>query len=133
MISKSYERPFLNWLGVHFSRKLNFKSYALKQASNFINETHYLRSLGNNSLIIASRGTLSGLIRQAVLSYVMPMAYFAAETWWLGKTRIKNSKIICNRVGMHFAALDKVYANAARPILSVYRKAPTQVTFRVTG
>ena len=127
-ISENTNPPYLKWLGVHFDKKLTFKSHALIQAAKALNVANALRHLGNTT-----RGAPPRLLRQAVLSCVLPIAHFAAETWWPGKTRNKNSKIVSNRVGNHLNALSKVYTTAARAILPVYRTTPTQALLREAG
>lgn len=101
------------------------KSHVLIHASKVFNVANALRYLRNTT----RRGPLI-LSRQAVLLCVLPVAHFAAEIWWLGKTRSKQIKSISNRFGNHIYALNKVYILAARPILPVYRTTPNQALLR---
>ncbi|POS81980.1 hypothetical protein EPUL_005806, partial [Erysiphe pulchra] len=99
-------------LGVHFDRKLSFKIHVTIQTSKALNVAHALRYLGNTA-----RGIPPRLARQAIIACVLPIAHFAAESWWPGKKRIKGSKLISNKFGVHSKALEKVYTTAARAIL----------------
>lgn len=127
-ISESDTRPYLKWLGVHFDRKLTFKYHVAIQSAKALKVANALRCLGNTA-----RGLPPRLSRQAVISCVLPIAHFAAETWWPGKTRSKGNKLISNRVGFHIKTLNKVHTAAARAILPVFRTTPTSILFREAG
>lgn len=127
-ISESDERPYLKWLGVHFDRKLTFKSHATIQTSKALKVAHALRFLGNTT-----RGIPPRLARQAIVACVLPIANFAAESWWPGKERVKGQKLISNKVGLHLKAFEKVYTTAARAILPVYRTTPISALLRESG
>lgn len=88
-----------------------------------------LRCLSNTS-----RGAPPNLLRQAVLACVLPIAYFAAETWWPGLNRISaHGRSISNRVAGHVSLIRKVDLAGARAILPVYRTTPTPVFYRGAG
>lgn len=90
-ITESDERPYLKWLGVHFDRKLTFKSHVTIQISKALNFTHAPRYPGNTT-----RGIPSRLTKQAIVACVLPIAHFAAENWWPGKNRMKGIKLVSN-------------------------------------
>ena len=127
-ITENLTQPYLKWLRVHFDRKLSFKYHVRIQTSKALKVANSLRCLGKTT-----RGVLPRLSRQAVAACVLPIAYFAAETWWPGKTRAKGIKTINNRVGSHVKLLDKVQSAAARAILPVYRTTPIPALLRESG
>ncbi|KAI0997829.1 hypothetical protein K3495_g10360 [Podosphaera aphanis] len=127
-ISENIERPSLNWLGVHFDKKLTFKFHAQIHAAKALKLAKALRCLGNTV-----RGVPPYLSRQAVIACVLPIVHFGAETWWSVLSRQKRNKIISNRVGQQLIKLDQVHRIAARAILSVYRTAPSPAILREAG
>ena len=76
------EKPTLRWLGVLFDRTLSFKWHAKSLAAKAYKISQALRSFSNTV-----RGVPPHLMRQAVVACVLPVAYFAAETWWPGRIR----------------------------------------------
>ena len=87
-----------------------------------------LRSLGNSI-----RGVNANLLRRATIACVLPIAYYAAETWWPGRTRPGPKSPIFNRVDNMLQALAKVGTAAARSILPVWRTTPTAALLREAG
>lgn len=127
-IAESLSRPYLRWLGVLFDKKLTFKWHVRTQAGKAIKVSKALASLGNTV-----RGVPPSLLRRAVIACVLPIAYFAAETWWPGRTRQGPSAPISNRADTLLNILSKVVLIAARAILPVYRTTPTGVLHRESG
>ncbi|KAI0995332.1 hypothetical protein K3495_g12850, partial [Podosphaera aphanis] len=127
-ISENSQKPYLRWLGINFDKKLTFKHHAQIQASKAIKVAHALRCLGNTV-----RGVSPCLSRQAALACVLPIAHFGAETWWPGKSRANLEKLVCNRVGTHLRAMEKVHTAAARAVLPVYRTTHSIALFREAG
>ena len=124
-ISENPQKPFLKWLGVHFDKRLTFKQHITIQAAKALKVAHALRCIGNTA-----RGISPSLSRQVVITCVLPIAHFAAATWWPGKTRMKRGKQTSNRVGSHISTLDKVHAAAARTVLPVFSTTPTIALLR---
>jgi ribonuclease HI len=81
-VSENRDRPYLRWLGVLFDKRLTFKWHATESAAKAQRVAQALKSLGNTV-----RGVSPHLLRQAVTACVLRRAYFAAETWWPGRTR----------------------------------------------
>ena len=127
-ISENLQRLHLKWLGIHFDRKLTFKTHVQIQTAKALRVANALRCLGNTS-----RGTRPYLSRKAINACVMPIAYFGAETWWPGKTRTKGDKIVSNRVGSHINLIDKVHSAAARSMLPVFCTTPAAALLRESG
>lgn len=71
------------------------------------------------------RGVSPHLSRQAVISCVLPIVHFGAETWWPGASKNVGNKKVSNRVGQHLEKLDKVHRAAARAILPAFRTTPS--------
>ncbi|KAI0998014.1 hypothetical protein K3495_g10177 [Podosphaera aphanis] len=113
---------------MHFDRKLSFKHHAQIKTAKALKVAQAIRCFGN---------TISGvpphLSRQAAAACVLPIAHFAAETWWPGRTRKKGRKTVSNRVSGHLAVLDKLYSTVARPILPAYRTTPCTALLREAG
>jgi ribonuclease HI len=127
-IAESSTRPYLRWLGVLFDKKLTFKWHVRTQATKAIKVSKALASLGNTV-----RGVSPSLLRRATTACVLPIAYFAAETWWPGRTRQGSGAPISNRVDSLLELLSKVVLTAARAILPVYQTTPTGVLHRESG
>ena len=127
-IIKEIANKPLRWLGVLFDRKLTFKWHVQAQAAKALKVSKALVSLGNTV-----RGVPPKLLQKAVIACVLPVAYFAAETWWPGRTRTKGSTTVSNRVDSHLTLLSKVVRTAARAILPVYRTTPIAVLHRESG
>ncbi|KAI1004415.1 hypothetical protein K3495_g3797 [Podosphaera aphanis] len=127
-ISESTERPYLKWLGVHFDKKLTFKYHAQIQATKALKVANALRCLGNTV-----RGVAPHLSRQAVISCVLPITHFGAETWWPGASKNLGNKKVSNKVGQHLEKLDKVHRAAARAILPAFRTTSSPALLREAG
>jgi hypothetical protein len=78
-----------------------------------------LKSLGKTT-----RGVPPLLLQRAVTAYVLKKGYFAAKTWWPGRSRRTATGRISNRVDSHIRLLEKVTLSGARAILPVYRTTP---------
>lgn len=127
-ISENMSMPYIRWLGVLFDRKLTFKYHVKTQAAKAVKVSKALSSLGNTV-----RGVPPKLLRQATVACVLPVAYYAAETWWPGRTRPGPKRPITNRVDGLICALTRVVLTAARAILPVYCTTPTAVLLRESG
>lgn len=115
----------LKWLGVYFDRRLTFKQHVKIMAAKAGKVGNALRSLGKTT-----RGVPPIFIQQAVTACVLKKAYFAAETWWPGRTRTARGKPTSNLVQEHLRLLDKVVLTRARAILPVYRTTQVAVLYR---
>jgi ribonuclease HI len=115
----------LRWLGVYFDRKLRFKDHARILAAKALVVGNALRSLGKTT-----RGIPPIYLQRAVTACVLKKGYFAAETWWPGRSRTSHGKRVSNRVDSHIRLLEKVVLISARAILPVYKTTPTAVLYR---
>lgn len=127
-VSENPTRPYLKWLGVLFDRKLSFKWHVQELSSKALIVSNALRSLGNTA-----RGVPPYLLRQASTACVLRRAYFAAETWWPGRTRPGATGPISNQVEGLLQCLSKVVLTSARAILPVYKTTPIAVLYRECG
>ncbi|KAI1003873.1 hypothetical protein K3495_g4334 [Podosphaera aphanis] len=127
-VAENPAHPYLKWLGVHFDRKLSFKHHAQVQTAKAPKVARAIRCFGNTISEVPPH-----LSRQAVAVCVLPIAHFAAETWWPGRTRKKGRKTVSIRVGSHLAVLDKLYSTVARAILPAYRTTPWAALLREAG
>jgi hypothetical protein len=75
----------LRWLGVYFDRKLSFKPHVRTLAAKALTVSNALRSLGKTT-----RNIPPIFLQRAVKACVLKKGYFAAETWWPGRSRITN-------------------------------------------
>jgi hypothetical protein len=106
----------LRWLGVFFDQKLSFKPHVRILAAKALTVSNALHSLGKTT-----RGVPPIFLHRAVKACVLKKAYFAAETWWPGRTRTRNGRRVSNRVDSHLRLLEKVVLTGARAILPVYK------------
>ncbi len=130
-VAENPNRPYLKWLGVLFDRKLSFKWHVQEAASKSLTVSNALRSLGNTV-----RGVPPLPLQRATKACVLSRAYFAAETWWPGRSRpglSPTSRPITNQVEKPIRLLSKVVLTSARAILPVYRTTPTSVLYRESG
>ncbi len=114
----------LRWLGVYFDRKLRFKQHVQILSAKALVVGNALRSLGKTT-----RGVPPILVQRAVTACVLKKGYFAAETWWPGRTRQTGSKRTSNQVDSHLRLLEKVVLASARAILPVYRTTQTAALY----
>jgi hypothetical protein len=115
----------LRWLGVYFDRKLKFKQHVRILAAKALAVGNALRSLGKTT-----RGVPPIFLQRAVTACVLKKGYFAAETWWPGRTRTVRNKRISNTVESHIHLLRKVVLTSARAILPVYRTTQAAALYR---
>lgn len=127
-VSENTTRPYTRWLGVLFDKKLSFKWHARTLASKALKVSHALSSLGNTT-----RGAPPHLLRRAVDSCVLPIVYYASESWWPGRSRQGPTGRISNRVDSLLQQLSKVVLASARATLPVYRTTPTAILHRESG
>jgi hypothetical protein len=69
-------------------------------------------------------------LQRAVKACVLKKGYFAAKTWWPGRTKTKNRRRVLNRVDSHLGLLEKVVLTGARAILPVYKTTQTVALYR---
>jgi ribonuclease HI len=115
----------LRWLGVFYDRKLRFKEHVSILSAKALTIANALRSLGKTT-----RGIPPIFLRQAATACVLKKAYFAAETWWPGRTRAARTNRVSNQVDAHLRLLEKVVLTSARAILPVYRTTQTAVLYK---
>jgi ribonuclease HI len=127
-VSENQARSYLRWLGVLFDKKLTFKWHVKHQAAKALKVSKALSSLGNTA-----RGVSPCLLRRAIVACVLPIAYYAAETWWPGRTRPGPSRPISNQVDSLLQVLSRVVLTSARAVLPVYRTTPTAALHRESG
>lgn len=128
-VTENKKRPYTRWLGIYFDKKLTFKWHVRMLAMKALKVAHALRCFGNTT-----RGASPSLLRQAALSCVFPIAFYGAEIWWPGRTRISPKGCsISIRVEGHLSQIRKLLTTCARAILSVYRTTPVDALFRESG
>ena len=115
----------LRWLGVFFDRKLKFKPHVRILAAKALTVGNALRSLGKTT-----RGVPPIFLQRAVTACVLKKGYFAAETWWPGRSRTIRGKRISNQVDSHIRLLERVVPTSARAILPVYKTTPVAALYR---
>jgi ribonuclease HI len=118
----------LRWLGVHFDSKLSFKTHVESWATKARATANGLRAIGNTT-----RGAPARLLRQAVTACVLPVATYAAETWWPSASRQQSGKTVSNGTKTLVAKLDTVQNNALRAILPVWKTTPVAAMQRESG
>lgn len=67
----------LRWLGIHFDRKLAYKSHVKSLSAKALQVADGLRFLGNTV-----RGAPASLFRLAITACVLPTQYYSSEAWW---------------------------------------------------
>ncbi|CCU79231.1 reverse transcriptase, putative [Blumeria hordei DH14] len=127
-VSENTARPYTRWLGVLFDKKLSFKWHARTLASKALKVSHALLSLGNTT-----RGAPPHLPRHAVDACVLPIAYYASETWWPGRSRQGPIVRISNCVDSLLQQLSKVVLTSACATLPEYCITPTAILHRESG
>lgn len=127
-IAENQRLPYTRWLGVLFDKKLSFKLHVRTLTDKALKVSHALSPLGNTV-----RGVPPHLVRTSALACVLPIAYYASETWWPGRSRQGARSRISNRVETILQWLDKVVFACARAILLVYRTTLTVVLLRESG
>ncbi|APA06564.1 hypothetical protein sscle_02g013340 [Sclerotinia sclerotiorum 1980 UF-70] len=117
----------LRWLGVYFDRRLNFKPHIQILTAKALKGANALRSFNNTC-----RGIPSYSTRRVAVACVLKKCYFASETWWPGRTRLKKNASnvsISNVVDNHINLLNKVILTCAKAILPVYKTTNTAVLY----
>ena len=127
-VTEDQKKPYLRWLGVRFDRCLTYKWHVKAQSEKALKVATALRSLANSV-----RGVKADLLRKTTTACVLPVAYYAAETWWPGRTRPGTTQAISNRVDHLIQTLTKVTLTAARAILPVWKTTPVAVLHRESG
>jgi hypothetical protein len=110
---------------VFFDKKLLFKPHVRILAAKALTASNALRSLGKTT-----RGVPLIFLQRAVKACVLKKGYFAAKTWWPGRTKTKNGRRVLNRVDSHLGLLEKVVLTGARAILPVYKTTQTIALYR---
>ena len=127
-VTEDRKKPYLRWLGVLFDRRLTYKWHVKAQAEKGMKVASALRSLANSV-----RGVKADLLRRATTACVLPVAYYAAETWWPGRTRPGSTRPISNQVDSLLQTLTKVGLAAARAVLPVWKTTPVAALHRESG
>jgi hypothetical protein len=119
----------LQWLGVYFDRKLSFKHHVRILAAKALAVGNALCSLGKTTC-----GVPSIFLQRAVNACVLKKGYYAAETWWPGRTKTvhkgRTTKRVSNNVLTHIHLLEKVALTSAQAILPVYRTTQSAALYR---
>ncbi|KAJ8066801.1 hypothetical protein OCU04_004188 [Sclerotinia nivalis] len=116
----------LRWLGVYFDRELSFKPHVQVLSTKALTIANAVRSLGRTT-----RGIPSILLQRAITACVLKKCYFAAETWWPGRTRKRGLNLtISNQVDGHLKLLNKIVLISARAILPVFRTTNTAALYK---
>ena len=61
---------------------------------------------------------------------MLKKGYFAAETWWPGRSRTTNGRRTSNRVDAHLRLLEKVVLTGARSVLPVFKTTQASALYR---
>lgn len=69
-IAENPQKPYLKWLGLHFDKKLSFKTHVQIQSTKALKVAKALRCLENTT-----RGASPHLSRQAIIACALPIAY----------------------------------------------------------
>src|SRR5438045_188258 len=115
----------LRWLGVFFDCKLRFKQHVSILMAKALTVRNTLHSLGKTTCRVPLI-----FLQQAIIACVLKKGYYAAETWWPGKTHIVNNKRISNQVEFHICKLEKVALTSAQAILLVYQTTQTAALYK---
>lgn len=118
----------LRWLGVYFDRKLRFTAHTRILSAKALVVGNALKSLGKTT-----RGVSPILLHRAVTASVLKKCYYAAETWWPGRSRQSAKGRISNRIDGHLQLLEKVTNSSARAILPVFCTTPTAALLKEAG
>lgn len=115
----------LRWLGIWFDRQLTFLPHCRIMAARAKQTAAGIRSLANTA-----RGVNAGLLRQTVISCILPVLTYGAEAWWPGLAQSRKSKLLPNGVNAALSHLDGTLRQAIRGTLPIYRTTPTPILHR---
>jgi hypothetical protein len=115
----------VRWLGVYFDRTLRFRHHVQVLAEKALQVGNALRSLGKTT-----RGVSPILLQQVVTACVLRVCYFAAESWWPGRSYTRGTVRKSTQVESHLRLFEKVTYSGARAILPVYCTTPTAVLLK---
>lgn len=74
------------------------------------------------------------LLRQAITTCVLPIAYYGVETWWPGLSRtVSPTQSVSNLVRGHISLLQRVVQTSVLAIFPVHRTTPTNALYREVG
>ena len=113
---------------MYFDYKLSFRPHAQLLATKALWIGNALKSLGKTT-----HGIAPILLQRAVTACVLRVAYFAAETWWPGRSCKSGSSRISNCIEAHLHLFDKVTYSSARAILPVYCTTLTLALLKESG
>ena len=115
----------LRWLGIWFDRRLTFLPHCRIMAARAKQTAAGIQSLANTA-----RGVNARLLRQAVISCILPVLTYGAEAWWPGLARPHGSRLITNGVNSALSHLENTLRQAIRGSLPVYRTTPIPILHR---
>lgn len=118
----------VRWLGVYFDRKLSFRYHTTVLAQKALRTARALQGISKTV-----HGVSPHLLQKAVTAVALRVGYFAAETWWPGRSFQLEDHRKTTRTGIHLQLLDKVTYNCARAILPAYRTTPTPALLKEAG
>jgi ribonuclease HI len=127
-ISPLDPKKALKWLGVHFDRKLTFKTHTKLWAAKAQTVAMSIKALGNTV-----RGITPALLRQAIQACVLPVLTYAAEAWWPSRSRVKKGRQVGNSITTQLHRMDVVQNIALRGMLPVYKTTPRAALQREAG
>lgn len=114
----------MRWLGVWFDRRLSFAAHVKQARCKALRAAGAIRGLGNTL-----KGASPAALRSAAVACVLPVLFYAAETWWPAP-----------RPGLRFGPVaairrdvDTVLRATARAILPVWRTTPAPALYREAG
>lgn len=113
------------WLGIWFDRRLTFHPHCKIMAARAKQTVTGILSLANTA-----RGVRASLLRKVTTACVLSVLAYGAEAWWPGFFWQKKEQPVSTRVGAAFSHLERVFRQALRGSLPVYRTTPTPVLYR---
>ena len=115
----------LRWLGVWFDRRLTFLPHSRVMAARARQTAAGIQALANTA-----RGVKASLLRQAVISCVLPILTYGVDTWWPGLARSCGSRLTSNGVNSTLSHLESTLRQAIQGTLPIYRTTPIPILHR---
>ncbi|KAL5592477.1 hypothetical protein FOBRF1_013503 [Fusarium oxysporum] len=131
---KPTDKPAARWLGVWFDRRLKFSHHIQESVGKANKLVQHLRNLSNTK-----RGPPANLLRKAIITCVIPVLLYGAETWYEGPTKapqhIAQARLgnVATMQAEGINKIDETIRNAIRAILPVWKTTPNNTLYRDAG